>query len=204
MIIYGSKSKELAKEILTDKCQNCGTQNCIDMHVFQKYAHVFWIPFFPLGKTGVSQCDHCKQVLKLKEMPASLTASYDNLKSQTKTPIWTFIGGAIFGILILFGLFGEIEKSKNSSGYIKHLLPNDILETKTSEGHYTYLKVQDIKSDSVYLRENKEEVLFESGLDKLSSSESSFQEDVYSIAEKQILKKYEDGIILNVIRKKNE
>jgi len=90
MIIYGIRNKELIKEHITDKYPNCGTQNSIDMHVFQKYAHVFWTPFFPLGKTGVSQCDHCKQVLKLKEMPSSLTNVYENLKSQTKTPIWTF------------------------------------------------------------------------------------------------------------------
>lgn len=48
MIIYGKKSTQLVKEHLTDKCSNCGTQNSIDLYLFQNYAHVFWIPFLQL------------------------------------------------------------------------------------------------------------------------------------------------------------
>ena len=132
MIVYGSKSKELAKEILTDKCQNCGTQNCIDMHVFQKYAHIFWIPFFPMGKTGVSQCDHCKQVLKLKEMPATLTASYNNLKAQTKTPIWMFSGLALVAVLITIGVISDKKKDEKNAQLILTPQKGDIFEIKTT------------------------------------------------------------------------
>lgn len=99
MIIYGSKAKEVASETVSDKCQNCGAQDKIELHVFQKYAHIFWIPLFPTGKTGVSQCHHCKQVLKLKEMPASLRTSYNTIRAKGKTPAWMFSGLAI---IILF------------------------------------------------------------------------------------------------------
>jgi hypothetical protein len=74
------------------------------MHVFQRYAHIFWIPFFPIGKTGASQCGHCKQVLKEKEMPSSLKMAFDDVKSRTKTPYWTFAGVAIIVVLIVLDL----------------------------------------------------------------------------------------------------
>ena len=104
MIVYGSKAKLLAKETLFEKCPHCGKPNSVEMHVFQRYAHIFWIPFFPIGKTGASQCAHCKQLLKLKEMPPDLRLAYDNLKAQTKTPIWTWSAAAIIGVLIIYGV----------------------------------------------------------------------------------------------------
>ena len=88
MIIYGTKAKEILSEHVTDKCANCNTQNNIDIHVFQKYAHVFWIPFFPMSKTGLSRCEHCKQMLNPKEMPPNLLNAYETLKSSVKPPVW--------------------------------------------------------------------------------------------------------------------
>jgi hypothetical protein len=174
--------------------------NSTDLHVFQKYAHLFWIPLFPIGKTGVTQCDHCKKVYTVNEMPSSIRQAYESLKKQTKTPIWTYIGGAIFGFYIVLSVFSDFEKKENSAKYIKNLFPNDILETKTIEGHYTYIKVQNVMGDSIDLRENKQEVLFESALDKSSFSETSFRDELYRVSVKTILKKFEEGTILNVIR----
>lgn len=67
MIFYGTKSTQIGTESLFDKCSNCGTQNSLEMVVFQKYAHVYWIPFFPLGRTGATQCSNCKQVVQNKK-----------------------------------------------------------------------------------------------------------------------------------------
>src|SRR6185369_8201835 len=100
MIVYGRKATQIAKELIVEKCPNCGTMNSVELYVFQKYAHVFWIPFFPIGKTAVSQCAHCKQSLKLKEMPLELRTAYDHVKQQAKTPIWTFSGLALVVVLI--------------------------------------------------------------------------------------------------------
>jgi hypothetical protein len=77
------------------------------MHLFQRYAHVFWIPLFPIGKTGVSQCSHCKQILKLKEMPFALRLSYENMKSQTTTPFWVFSGSAVIAVIFVLSFFAK-------------------------------------------------------------------------------------------------
>lgn len=199
MIIYGSKNKELAKEILTDKCQNCGTQNRIDMHVFQKYAHVFWIPFFPMGKTGVSQCDHCKQVLKLKEMPASLTASYENLKAQTKTPIWMFSGLALVAALITIGVISDKQKDEKNAKLILTPQNGDIFEVKTKDNHYTLYKIDQVHGDSVFVQVNNYETNKITGLDDLKNKD--YSEYVFGFTKAELKQMLDKGEIIDIDRK---
>ena len=198
MIIYGSRSKQLAKEIIIEKCPHCGTQNSIDMHVFQKYAHVFWIPMFPIGKQGVSQCDHCKQVLKNAEMTSSLKISYENLKATTKTPFWMYSGLILFCILIFAAMKSANEKEEHSKAYIKDLRVNDILHAKVDEG-YTLYKVKAVKSDSVYIIQSKF-FITKSRFYKLSTADADFYEEGDIFSKKEIEEKYIKKEIIDVIR----
>ncbi|GAB3903106.1 hypothetical protein [Mucilaginibacter boryungensis] len=104
MIVYGTKSTKLIVEPIGNQCTNCLTIHTMDMYILQRYAHVFYIPMFPVGKTGVSQCNHCRQVLKLKHMPASLKFTYEKVKKQTRTPIWTWAGTVIILAVLIFEL----------------------------------------------------------------------------------------------------
>jgi len=87
------------------------------MFVFQRYYHLFWIPIFPINKTGVSVCSHCKQTLKLEEFSTkpALAAEYDRMVKQTKTPIWTFALLMIIGVFIIIGIISDATKKKNES-----------------------------------------------------------------------------------------
>jgi hypothetical protein len=169
MIIYGTKAKLLKNEIANASCPNCNTANSIQMNVFQRWAHIFWIPFFPIGKAGVSQCLHCKQVLKLKEMPASLRLSYDNLKAQTKTPVWTFSG---IGVVIVIGIFAYIHCKQNAERVNRWVLTpkkNDVYRVKLKNDHYTLYKVDHVVGDTVYLALNKYETDREEGLSDMAA-----------------------------------
>ena len=202
MIIYGSKTKQLAKEVLIEKCPNCGTQNSIELYLFQKYAHVFWIPFFPIGKTAVSQCEHCKQILKLKEMSSSLKTSYENLKSQVKTPIWTFAGIALLAILISFGIWNDKENDAKNANLILAPQVGDIFEIKTQENQYTLYKVESVESDSAAIRINQFETNKKSGLTSLKAKgESAYSEDIYSFSKKELKVMLQKGEILDIDRK---
>ena len=199
MIIYGSRNKELAKEHLVDKCSNCGTQNSIDLLVFQKYAHVFWIPFFPMGKTAVSQCDHCKQVLKLKEMPSPLRTAYENLKAQTKTPIWTFTGLALVAVLVTIGIISDKKNDKKNAQLILSPQTGDIFEIKTKDSQYTLYKVNQVQGDSVFVHASTFEVNKVTGLDDLKKKE--FSSDVYGFTKSELKEMLNKGEILDIDRK---
>lgn len=199
MIIYGIRNKELIKEHITDKCPDCGTQNSIDMHVFQKYAHVFWIPFFPLGKTGVSQCDHCKQVLKLKEMPSSLANTYENLKSQTKTPIWTFTGLALVAVLITIGIISDKKKDERNAQLILTPRAGDIFEIKTKDNQYTLYKVDQVEGDSIFVQASNYEVNKLTGLNDLKKKD--YSSDIYGFSKTELKEMFNKGEIIDIDRK---
>ena len=201
MIVYGTKAKQLAKEALTDKCPNCGTQNSLDMYVFQKYAHLFWIPFVPIGKTGVSQCNHCKQVLKQKEMPAQLKAAYDNVKAQTKTPVWTFIGLALVVVLITSAIVSDKNKNAQNAKLIEAPHKGDVFEVRTPDRQYTLIKVEEVKSDTIYVREHIYTTNKISGLyDLKRKGDTGYLEEVTAFDKKELKSMFDKGDIINIIR----
>ena len=202
MIIYGSKTNQLAKDLLIDKCPNCGTQNRVELYVFQKYAHIFWIPFFPFGKTAISQCNHCKQVLKLKEMPASLTTAYENLKAQTKTPIWTFSGLALVAVFIALGILNDKKNDEKNAKLVLAPQSGDIFEIKTRDNQYTLYKVENIEGDSAFIRANQFESNKISGLADLKrKGEGAYSEFVFPVAKTELKQMLEKGEILDIERK---
>ncbi|PID69053.1 MAG: hypothetical protein CR968_00110 [Flavobacteriia bacterium] len=67
---------------------------------FSKYAHIFWIPLFPLFKKGVCECTHCKSTNDKKHMNEELRFAYDNVKLNAKRPFWQWIG-----LIIIFVVF---------------------------------------------------------------------------------------------------
>ena len=198
MVVYGTKASQLAKESVTEKCPNCGTQNSIEMYVFQKYAHVFWIPLFPTGKTAVSECSHCKQVLKQKEMPAALKASYDNVKAQAKTPIWTFSGLALLAVLISFGVYTDKQNAALNAKLILEPRAGDIFEIKTVDNNYTLYKVTSVAGDSVLIAANNFETNKISGLRDLKVK--GFSTELFSYHKNELKTMLESGEIMDIER----
>ncbi|MGF7073209.1 hypothetical protein [Mucilaginibacter sp. 3215] len=202
MIIYGIKAKLLKSEITADQCPNCNTANSIQMNVFQRWAHIFWIPFFPIGKTGVSQCLHCRQVLKLKEMPASLKLSYDNIKSQTIIPVWTFAGCFLIVIGSIFFYISEKQKAKKVNQWVLSPQKNDVFHIKLKNDHYTLYRVNKVSGDSVYLALNKYESDREDGLDDIAAKgDTAYDNAQQGIAKPFLVEMAKEGAILDIERK---
>lgn len=104
MIIYGSKAVHVkSTQPKTITCPSCGTKGSLVLSLYRKHAHIFWIPLFPIGKKGVSQCQHCKNVLEYKDMPAPIKEEFKILKSEAKGPIWQYAGLVLIAILIAWG-----------------------------------------------------------------------------------------------------
>jgi hypothetical protein len=198
MIIYGRKGKILAKEPVTDKCPNCQTQNSIDMYIVQDYAHVFWIPLIPIGKTGVSQCGQCKGVLKLREMPLYLMKTYETVKVKTKTPIWMFLGLAIIAVFIIINVIDSRKKDQNNTTFITAPKAGDIFEIKTKDNQYTLFKTVWVVGDSVYVNINKYTSDKSSGLAAMKNKE--YSESVYALSKKELKEMFDKGNILGVDR----
>jgi len=202
MIIYGSRTTHLLTEQTQEPCANCKTANSIIVSIFQKYAHVFWIPFFPIGKTGVSQCSHCKQTFTLKQMPPILNNAYYRIAAKTKTPVWTFAGIfliVVLGIGVSIHNHFRIEEEKE---YIASPKAGDIYDVQTGVGRYTIYKVEKVAGDSVYFRPNKYEIDKMTGVSKLMKEKSNEYSDELLVTTKAKIKElYDKRNIYGVHRK---
>ena len=198
MIIYGTNAKVIKTEAITEACPNCNTTNSIIINIWQKWAHIFWVPVLPMGKTGSSECIHCQQVLSLKKMPLILQISYENIKSQTSVPIWTFSG---VGVIMLIGVavtISNLHTANKVTKMIPTLKAGDILQVKLKENVYTLARVSRVKGDSVFLLPNQFQTDKATGINDLKSKGYETQEELLTTADLQEMNKKEQ--ILDIER----
>lgn len=114
MIFYGSKGSLLGQyDVEGGFCTNCGAKGSYRMSVFGKYAHIYWIPFFPLGKKTFAECKNCKHTFEESEFPQPLAAKTQEIKDQVKRPLWNWLGlgavSTIIALLFLVDTFKEVD-----------------------------------------------------------------------------------------------
>ena len=201
MVVYGTKAKVLVTETVVEKCASCGKMNSVDVTVLQKYFHIFWIPCFPIGKTGASVCAHCKQTLALKEMPEAMRLAYSNLKAQTKTPIYMFSG--LFVIVVLAILLANSIRNdkKENTDFLQAPQKGDVYEIYDENGSYTLYKAYEIVGDTVFVLLSNFQANKISGLRKINQqAPDAWSEDPAAITKPQLLEMLEKGEIIDVQR----
>lgn len=204
MIIYGTKAVHLktAKSNL-GICPSCSTKGSLSISIYRKHFHIFWIPTFPIGKKGVSECSHCKKVMTMKEMPDSIKLEYQNLKAQTKGPIWQFSGLALIFILVLGITFisktGSEKYNKTKQEYLAYPMQGDVYEYVIKTGKYTTLKIVNVSNDNITFSPNKLESNSIIRLYKINK-EQNYSDKVYSVTKEELKKMYTDGKIMGIKR----
>ena len=202
MIIYGGRATVLASENIFEKCPNCATPNNIRMHIIQRYAHIFWIPFFPTRKIVFTECIYCRQVLRKKQFPDSFIEKYISIKPQTKTPFWTFIGLGFLMLIIALVISSIIQDNKRNRELILHPRKGDVYEIKTESKSYTLAKVDRVAGDIVYLRLHQYETNGINGLSDLKNKgESGYSEKIYPMLKRELKQMLDEDKIIDIDRK---
>lgn len=196
MYIIGHKSISLAKEMVPEKCPNCGSMHSIEMNVFQKYVHLFYIPYLPAGKTGISQCSQCNQVLTDKEMPAYLQTAYGQLKAKTKIPIWMFSGLALMMLLIVYQLNNEQRKQKANILAMDQLVAGNVLAFKLEKNNFTLYKIHRINGDSVLIQANEYQSSTAEGLKDIA--DSAYVNDLRYLSKSELKKMAQEGTVIGI------
>jgi len=200
MIIYGTKATLLKTEHVLQKCLSCSNPT-LYINVYSRYAHIFWIPFFPIGKTGVSVCTNCKQTLKLKEMPESYKIDYENIKGQTKIPIWHFSGLFIIAIGSVALFYSDKQKKERIGKYVLAPKTNDIFEIRLKDDAFTTLKVKRVAGDTVYFVANKYQTNQLSGLSDLSKKgDSDYETELTGILKATLINMNTKDEIIDIDR----
>ncbi len=200
MIIYGSRSAHIGNiPSKSAKCENCNSERTITFNIFRRHAHIFWIPLFPIGKTGVAECSYCKQVLRKNEMPETLKREYVKARNIAKGPKWQYAG--LFLILALFVFVGFSSKisRNNEAKYITEPLIGDVYSYKTETNQYSTMKVDSVSNDSVFVYLNNYEIGRKSKIYKIEKADR-YSENTYAYSKKEIIALYEEKTIVSIDR----
>jgi hypothetical protein len=201
MIIFGTRSTLLLKERLFEKCHKCGSSDRIDMYIYQQYAHVFWIPFFPSSKQGISECTSCKERYEARYMPSHLLSAFLNVRDKTKTPFWTFGFIGLLAIGIAAGVYFDIEDTKKDAQYILSPKEGDEYEVKTNDDTYTLNKVVKIDGDSITLLLNRWETDELSGLSKIKDRDNrGYSDETMTVTRRELKEMWDEDRIVEVER----
>lgn len=201
MIFYGTNSSRLKDGRLSNvTCPNCNDQTSMNYSVFGKYAYIYWIPIFPLGKTNILECNNCKKTFKLKELPQQIQQKFE-LEKHKGVPIKHFAGLFIIALIVAFIIYSGAKNKENEAKYIDAPKVGDVYKTTGSEsGFYTTAKVTKVTTDSVFVIFNDYEVDKKSGTNKLDKAKNYNPENVegYTIEEVQNL--YHEEVIYGIDR----
>ncbi len=199
MIFFGSRGTNLHNEQVSGiKCSHCEQTTTHTISIYGRYFHVWWIPTFPIGKKGFSECNNCKRTLESKEMNESLKLAYQNVNSNTKSPIWYWSGIGIVGVLIGLISFMAGRHDKDAITYINAPKTGDTYEYKPNES-YSLLKVASVSQDSVFVISNDYEIGRQSKLYKIDKPEN-YTTEPYGISKDELKNLFESKDILDVDR----
>lgn len=200
MIIFGT-GQRLLKHNPTDLvCMNCLRDESMYVYFYVHYFHVFWIPVFPYRKSMVTECPHCKQVLRQEEIPRETKASLSEKKPRTPFRYYTGLL-LIFVLIIAIALAIRNDEQENRS-MLRSPQVGDVYDIKEADDMYSIMRLADIKGDSVGVQLNNYTVDKRSHVYQLRSQRSDdFQEEVDYYHKDFLRTMYKDRYILNVHRK---
>src|SRR6201995_1811422 len=110
MIIWGTNTVLRRTEFIVDACPNCGHINSVEINIFQKYFHLFYIPTIPPDKSGWSKCDNCEEVLSTSQMRGAFLSAYVQILKSTGYPLWMFSGTGIAVFAIVWATFASAQQ----------------------------------------------------------------------------------------------
>ncbi|HEX8428052.1 hypothetical protein [Hymenobacter sp.] len=135
LFFFGTGNSRVNTVPLPDlACVHCGTVNSLTSTVFSRYFHLFWIPAFPIGKTSVTVCQHCKQTLTTREMPAAYQVPVRAIQTQARTPLTNFALLILLGVAVVFiVIVGRTSPGTSSS---KSSAANRVAATGSAENNF--------------------------------------------------------------------
>lgn len=198
MIIYGAASKEIGSGKMRATCVNCEEPNTINMFIMQSYAHIYWIPLFPVAKKVISECTNCKHVVEKKHFSEKYKNGYEEIKSRTKTPIWMYTGLGIIAVIIIAAFTTSKLNDSENAELVLSPQKGDIYEIKLSSNEYTIYKVDKVEGNTVYLFENEYATDKSSGIKDLL--QKPFFEESSPVMKTDLKVMLEKGQIMDIER----
>lgn len=139
-ILFGTRSSKLNNTYTLPgtSCAHCGNQDTIQVHVYGRYFHIFFIPIFPLWKTTVAECTHCRKSYAENQFtpPMRINLAQQQIIRPAKRPIWHSLGllmlipaFLLIIISVMIALVSSGNKSNSDGPDYAEMLRSDLRKT---------------------------------------------------------------------------
>ena len=199
MIFYGTKSTHIKNDRITNvDCPDCNTNVSMTYSIYEKYAHIYWIPFFPIKKLTFAECNACKKTFDQKELSGPIQQKLNHSKGRMSSPLWMYSGLFILCAIIAFAMYSSAQRGKDNIAFIDSPKVGDVYSVDNSNGFYSTMKLEEISKDSLTLLLNNMEVDKKTGIDKIDLEKNYIEK--YKIAKKDLQKLFKENKIFEVDR----
>ena len=174
MIIYGTKGAHVRTAPLpASNCPACATFGSVKTSIFSRYAHVYFIPFFPFSKAAVTQCDHCQQAWEEKTLPTELHPAVRDIKKSTRFPLWSWAGIAVLVLGLAAASVAGRYHERDRKAWLAAPQAGDVytVHSPGDSTRYSLLKVVSAKGNTVEVVGNDYETDDSSPVNELNSPE---------------------------------
>jgi hypothetical protein len=202
MIIFGSRSSHLESSRLPSAtCPNCQEKGTLTASIFSRHVHVFWIPVFPAGRTGIFECKNCHKGFRKKELGEDGKLEYKNFNGHVKTPVWKYSGLGLIAILIGFGSYSAQKDEEKVKTLLENPAMYDVYTLRTDDNYYTTFKVIQVFEDSLYVNYNKYETNKLTGVKDIDKSGNYVDSLYYVFTKKDVSELKASGNLKDITRR---
>jgi len=181
------------------KCKNCDARKSLELISYNRYMHIFFVPFVTSGKESRVLCNNCGAEYRVDIQPERIKELARSEQGLIKTPLWHFSGLGIVIALFITLIFLKIRDNQFNDIYIKSPKMGDVYSMDEGDGFYTTSKVTSVTQDSIFIKFNTHEVSEKRGLSELEKESEFFPFSIgYSRAEIEAL--YETDEIFSISR----
>jgi len=184
MLIYGWRTKMLGTENTPTVCPSCG-QHQQYLSVGQRYVHIFWIPVFPLTKSGYLTCNHCKSARTTKEFTPTERQAFSRTKGNYRTPVWLFTGAIVIALAVAWGIWEDQKAERRTSQFLREPKAGDMYIIKVKDPAekklpFGVLKIQSVQGEQLELRPSSWAYPSKSSVDRDLSKKKTIQPDYWT------------------------
>jgi zinc-ribbon family len=177
MIFYGTKASNIKNgELRNVTCPHCQTNVSMNYSVYSKYAHIYWIPFFPISKTNIIECRSCKASYDLATVDQSIKEKFKKEQEQNpaKTPLTHYSLLFLLGIGMGFGVYSVIKEGSDTEEFAKNPKVGDVFYEALSNGHFSTSKITKVTKDSILVLQNNKESVEKTNVSTQSADKENF------------------------------